>query len=191
MSVNKFINGELVKVSKGLPNASEIYYRDDNGWLNTTNVKDSIKILDEKKINIDNILTSLDEVNASTNKQDVTNVSPIKAINSTLSQTKNTFTNKLYRIFYIKEWRTPTFNLENKGITSLTMDIGLSGYTPIGIVSRYAYRYYFFPYNEHIHRSNNTIDLAFKSTTSSYLPSCYFSFHILYVKNGYSFVNFL
>lgn len=85
MSVNKYQNGELIKVSGNFGNSSEIYYSDNISGLGVTNIKDAIDKLNINKINTDNILNSLDAATASTNAKNIVGATAVKELNNKLT----------------------------------------------------------------------------------------------------------
>lgn len=95
MSVNKYQNGELIKVS-GNANASEIYFKDDVSELGVSNVKAAIDKLNTKKIDTENILNSLAAVTASTNSNNVAGALAVKELNNNVVAIENNKVNNIY-----------------------------------------------------------------------------------------------
>lgn len=84
MSVNKYQNGELVKVSGGPASASEVYFKDDVSGLGVTNVKAAIDKLNIKKVETGNVLNSLDAINATTDANTVAGALAVKELKNNL-----------------------------------------------------------------------------------------------------------
>lgn len=190
MSVNKFKDGELVKVSGSLASASSVSYTDETGRLDVTNVKDAIDKLTSKKVGKYKILNTLNEVIASTDDGGdvaIAGASAVKEVYNSLVNKTNNINTGLTNIFVVKEYNSPAVNIPAWSTATTNFSVALSGYTPIGILEMNNIADIEFYCYHAIVESNGVVNIGFQSTMYSSFSGAQVNIKVLYVKNGYGF----
>lgn len=178
MSVNKFQDDKLIKVSGGLTSASNISFKDNIGGIEVNNVKESLDILNTQKVDKENILGSLSDVIASNNEQNIASAKSIKELNNNI----NTFNSSFTGLFKVVQWNTGSFNIPAVSDTMLSKDIYVSGYTPIAIVgwANGAMSHF---YISRMRISNNSAIFTLASIHTSDFSGANLTYRVLYIKN--------